>query len=365
MRFLALSLLLGFTLTGCDQVATGLKPSPETVTSAPAPAGGPVQVYFTRPGNDPTGPGTPANALVGYIHQTRQSIDVCAFELDNKIIVEALIRAVQRGVRVRLVTETNYLQETGVAALKAVGVPIVDDGRDGALMHNKFMVFDGKSIWTGSMNFTENCAYKNNNHGIFIDDPRIAANYATKFGWMFDEHKFGGLPSKSAQIPSPVVTLADGTVVENYFSTHDHIARHVTSHLTEARQSIRFLAFSFTHKGIGEAMIARARTGVEVSGVFEKSQTAGGHSEYSTLRGIGSPVLVLLDANQRNMHHKVIVIDGETTVAGSFNFSESADKTNDENVVIFRSRSIAQQFDAEFRTVFDAARRVEVVLGSR
>lgn len=359
-------LLVCLALTGCDKMSAGLPQPPETVTTSPAASlNGPVRVYFTRPGSAANEPGTPAQALAGYIDQAGQSIDVCAFELDNKVIVEALVRAVKRGVRVRLVTETNYLQESGVAALKGVGVPVVDDGRDGALMHNKFMVFDGKSVWTGSMNFTENCAYKNNNHGIYLDDQRIAANYATKFGWMFEQHKFGGLPSKTAQIPNLVVTLSDGTVVENYFSTHDHIAKHVTSKLAEARQSIHFLAFSFTHKGIAETMLGRARSGVQVQGVFEKSQTAGNHSEYQTLRAAGSPVLVLLDGNPRNMHHKVIVIDGETTVAGSFNFSDSADRTNDENVVIFRSPSVARQFETEFQTVFEAAKRVEIVMGGR
>ena len=54
-------------------------------------------------------------------------------------------------------------------------------------MHDKFMVFDSAAVWTGSMNFTENCAYhNNNNNGIFIDDRNLAANYETKFTWMFE-----------------------------------------------------------------------------------------------------------------------------------------------------------------------------------
>ena len=55
---------------------------------------------------------------------------MAAFELDNRIITDAIVRAVQRGVRVRLVTETDYLDDSGVKALQAVGVPVVDDKRD-------------------------------------------------------------------------------------------------------------------------------------------------------------------------------------------------------------------------------------------
>jgi phosphatidylserine/phosphatidylglycerophosphate/cardiolipin synthase-like enzyme len=251
------------------------------------------------------------------------------------------------------------LHESGVQALKAAGVPVVDDQRDGSLMHNKFMVFDSQSVWTGSMNFTENCAYRNNNHGLFIDDARIAANYATKFSWMFEQRKFGGLPAKTAKIPNPVVTLSDGTMIENYFSTHDHCADHVIEKLGQARSSIHFLAFSFTHDNIALAMLNRASAGVPVQGVFEKSQAGSSYSEYNRLRMGGPKVEVYLDANSRNMHHKVIILDGETTVAGSFNFSDGADKSNDENVVIVRSKDVAKRFEEEFQRVYGAAKKAE------
>lgn len=357
--------LLWITLLLVGVLGCGDAPKLSVPASLAEPAGGvgqatqagPIRIYFTRPDASPDEPDNIARILVGYISQAQKTIDVCAFELDNKRITEALVAAVKRGLRVRFVTETNYLEESGVKALKAVNVPVIDDRRDGALMHNKFMVFDGQTVWTGSMNFTENCAYKNNNNGIFIDDARIAANYTTKFSWMFEQHKFGAAPSRSARIPNPVLTLRDGTPIENYFSTHDHIADHVIAKLKDAKKSIHFLAFSFTHKGIGQAMLSKASAGVEVQGVFEKSQAISNYSEYSTFRNSG--LAVYLDANPRNMHHKVIIIDGETTVAGSFNFSDGADKSNDENVVIVRSRDVAQRFEEEFQRVYGAARKVD------
>jgi phosphatidylserine/phosphatidylglycerophosphate/cardiolipin synthase-like enzyme len=321
-------------------------------------ANGPVRAYFTTPDKSPEASEI-VSALTDLIHQANQTIDVAGFEVDNKAITAALVAAVNRGVKVRLVTETDYLGESGVSALQAAGVPVVSDGRDGALMHNKFMVFDRQRVWTGSMNFTENCAYRNNNNGIRIDDERLAENYATKFAWMFDERKFGGLPSKSARIPYAAVTLRDGTLCENYFSTHDRAAQHVIDKIEQARSRIHFLAFSFTHDGIAKAMIARAKAGVEVLGVFEKSQAASGHSEFEKLRSAGPTVHVCLDANPRNMHHKVIVIDDEWVITGSFNFSASADKSNDENMVILRNAEIARRFEDEFQRVYGAARKVE------
>ncbi|GIW78209.1 MAG: phospholipase [Gemmatales bacterium] len=351
-KFLWAFLILPFI--GCDAAdIVSLDDQPSARASHDGQSG-PIRVYFTQP--DRSAKDAPIiDALVGYIAQAQTSIDVCAFELDNQRITEALLAAKQRGVKVRLVTDTDYLEESGVTRLRQAGVPVVDDSRPGSLMHNKFMVFDNRSVWTGSMNFTENGAYKNNNHGVFIDDARIAANYATKFRWMFEQRKFGGAPSRSAKIPHPVVTLSDGTKIENYFSTHDHIADRLIAKIRQARKSIHFLAFSFTHDGIGKAMLERAKAGVEVKGVFEKTQTGGRYTEFHRMKKAGLPVFV--DANRRNMHHKVIIIDGQITVAGSYNFSASADKSNDENVVIIHSPRIAALFEAEFQRVYGAAER--------
>lgn len=316
---------------------------------------GTIQVYFTRPEQPPEQPGDIAHAVVGYVDATQQTLDVAAFELDNRIITEAIVRAVKRGVRVRVVTETDYLGDSGIAAVQAVGVPVVDDKRQSALMHNKFMVFDRKAVWTGSMNFTENCAYRNNNNGLYIPDAKLAENYTTKFGWLFEQHKFGGAPSKTDRIPNPLLKLADGTQVENYFSTHDHPATHVIDAVKLAKRSIHFLAFSFTHQGIEQAMLDKSAAGVEVTGVFEKTQTAAGHSAFFKMKDAKLPVY--LDGNPRNMHHKVIVIDGEIVVVGSFNFSESADKSNDENLLIIYNRAVAARFEEEFQKVLDIARK--------
>lgn len=350
----------GTSSTGTQTTST--KTTPDLPTGA-QPAG-PIRIYFTKPGSNPDDNDI-AHAVVKYINATKTTLDVAAFELDNKIIVDALVAAAKRGVRVRLVTETSYVNESGVLALSAVGVPVVDDRRDGALMHNKFMVFDNKAVWMGSMNFTENCAYRNNNHGIFFDIPALAVNYSTKFSWMFEKHKFGGLPSRDAHIPYPILNGSDGTVIENYFSTHDHIANHLIEKINQAKLSIHFLAFSFTHEGMGQAMLRRAQAGLPVLGVFEKQQTTGGYSQYDKMKSFGANVHVYLDANPRNMHHKVIILDAETTVAGSFNFSENADKHNDENIVIIKNRDVARQFEEEFQRVYQAAGGGQLVGSAR
>jgi len=323
----------------------------------PRPAeNGSLRIYFSEPGSSPEASDNIVGALIGYIDKAQQTIDVCASECDNRAITNALLKAARRGVKVRLVTETNFMQESGVQALKSAGVPVVDDRRDGALMDDTFLIFDNRAVWTGSMNLTETCACRNDNNGLYIEDAEVAANFATKFGWMFEEHKFGDLPSRSAKIPHPSATLRDGTRIETYFSTHDHVAERLIDKISQAKSAIHFLAYSFTHHGIAQAMLDRAQVGIPIQGVFERTQVADVNSEYPRFYTAGPGVQVYL-ANPRNLHHKVIILDDEITVAGSFNFSDGSDQYNDENVVIIHSRAVAQQFEKEFFRIYDAARR--------
>lgn len=105
-------------------------------------------------------------------------------------------------------------------------------------------------------------------------------------------------------------------------------------------------------------MVDRHRAGVTVAGIFESAATRDSFSEYAKLKAAGLDVL--LDGNPWNLHHKVLVLDGRVTVFGSFNFSASADRDNDENLLIVEEPGLAAAFEAEFervrRVVFEAAR---------
>jgi phosphatidylserine/phosphatidylglycerophosphate/cardiolipin synthase-like enzyme len=59
------------------------------------------------------------------------------------------------------------------------------------------------------------------------------------------------------------------------------------------------------------------------------------------------------------MHHKAIVIDGEIVICGSFNFSDNADRSNDENLLIIYNRGVAAKFEEEFQRLHKAAREAD------
>jgi phosphatidylserine/phosphatidylglycerophosphate/cardiolipin synthase-like enzyme len=360
-RFAVLFLALSFV--GCDGFNLGQKgPSaddpnalPSEQQSGSAENQGSVLVFFSdvadKPEQNKLKRRNIAAACARAIGTAQRTLDVACHEIDNRVVIEAILEAHLRGVRVRVITETDYLEDLGPQSFLQADIPVISDRRS-ALMHNKFMVIDGVAVWTGSFNFTENCAYKNNNNGLYIRSPKVAKNFSTWFDWFWNEGSKGGR-RKHRATEFPSVELADKTVVETQLTTFDPMDQLAIEVIKGAKKSIKFMAFSFTHKEMAQAMIDRARAGVKVYGVFEQRNLTV--SVYNML--VDEPnVTVLPDGNNFNMHHKVIIVDDSVVLTGSFNFSKNAVSSNDENyVVISRNKGVADQFSEEFYKVYKAA----------
>ena len=78
------------------------------------------------------------------------------------------------------------------------------------------------------------------------------------------------------------------------------------------------------------------------------SQRSEKYSSADFLANQGVPTMI--DANHAIAHNKVIVIDGETVVTGSFNFTKAAEEKNAENVLIIRDPAVAAQYAQNWET---------------
>jgi phosphatidylserine/phosphatidylglycerophosphate/cardiolipin synthase-like enzyme len=311
-------------------------------------------IYFSDPGSPQAEDyrGGPAKALEQAIHAARLSVDVATFDLDLWGVRDALLAAHRRGVLVRLLTDRDNLETTEIVQLIEGGVPVVSDNREN-LMHNKFVVIDRREVWTGSMNLTVNSAYRNNDNLVRIRSTDLADDYLAEFNEMFANRRFG--ENSPANTPHPQLVV-QGTPLEVYFSPEDGVADQLIDLIGSAQESIYFLAYSFTSDDLADAILERARQGVTVGGVMEAQQVSsntGGEYQRFTDAGLD----VRLDGNPRNMHHKVLIIDGRTVVTGSYNFTANAERRNDENVLVVHNPQIAAQFLEEFHRLYDQANR--------
>lgn len=315
--------------------------------------GGWFELYFTNPQSplaaQKTG-GVDA-PLAAAIDSARLSVDVAIYSLSLNSIRDALIAAHKRGVQVRMVMESENLDRADPQKLKDAGIPILGDRREG-LMHDKFVVIDNAEVWTGSMNFTDSGAYDDNNNLMRIRSTEMAENFTKEFEEMFVDDKFGD--NILAETPNPKVEI-DGTPIDVYFSPDDKVQTSLLDLLAAAEESVYFLAFSFTADPLGEAIRSRAKDGVTAAGVMDKEQVNSNvGTEFDPFNQAG--LNVLRDANEGQMHHKVMILDESIVVLGSYNFTNSAETRNDEALLVIYNEQIAAQFMAEFDRVLSLAR---------
>lgn len=333
---------------------------PTTGTSGTAVSSGAWwEVYFTDPVNmnDPDEwQNSIEGRLIEKINAARSSIHIASFEFDLTPVAEALIAAKQRGVDVRWVTDDeNGLEadeEPGrgqFAMLQQRGIEVRADSRS-ALMHNKFWIFDGQTVWTGSTNITESGIFKQDNNVLVIQSPEVAAIYEREFAEMW-EGQFG--PKSPSQLNEQTAVVNGSQIVVVFTSEDPAIENAIVPIVRGAQSSIRFLAFSFTDFPLAQAMIDRAGAGVNVAGVYEKVGSDTAAAELKTL--FCEKIPVRRDGNSGFMHSKVIVVDERTVITGSLNFSTNAEESNDENVLIIDNPEIARLYTREFERVWNLA----------
>ncbi|MCC6259411.1 MAG: hypothetical protein IT311_01010 [Anaerolineales bacterium] len=340
-------------------------PTPFVVTEIPLTA--PVaaqwwEVYFTDPLviNDPENiAGSIEEKIIHLIDAAQSSIHIASFEFNLTPVAQALINAKNRGVDVKWMADDknglNYDTQPGrgqFAMLAQAGIELKDDGRT-SLMHNKFWIFDQEIVWTGSTNITVNGIFKQNNNVLVIRSRDIAYIYEREFQEMWSG-QFG------PRAPSTVNTqwaILDGTPIQILFSAEDRAVDKLIALVKDAKTSIRFLAFSFTDYPLAQAMIDRAKAGVDLKGIYETFGSNSAGSELKTF--ICAGVNVRRDGNESSfLHDKIIIIDNAIVVTGSLNYSSSADEENDENVVILDNPEIAALYVQEFEKNWLLAKEV-------
>ena len=196
------------------------------------------------------------------------------------------------------------------------------------LLHHKFCVFDETIVLTGTWNPTTRGSYKHDNVVLLIESPRIAQSYL---------HEYGLLAARKgmevAHDDSYDQVNLSGALIDICMSQQADCETVIIRALQEANHSIDMLAFTFTSEGVGDALVRAHQRGVDVHVIFEKTRITR-YSQYERLASVN--ITVSVDGNRHVMHEKIIIIDNQTVLLGSYNPTSSARERNDENLLLIR-----------------------------
>jgi phosphatidylserine/phosphatidylglycerophosphate/cardiolipin synthase-like enzyme len=126
---------------------------------------------------------------------------------------------------------------------------------------------------------------------------------------------------------------------EVHFSPNGDCTAVIINELTKARRSIFVQAYSFTSAPIAKALLGANKRGVKVEVILDKSQQRQKYSSVTFFMNAGIPIRI--DGAHGIAHNKVIIIDGETVITGSFNFTKAAEEKNAENLLVIRDKKLA------------------------
>ncbi len=333
-----------------------------------------IAVYFNRPVNSTRSTGinaaylngTFADTIAAYINRATQTIDICMYNFTANSnsyvarIATAVNNAVSRGVQVRWIhNNVASTLNTGLSLLSPQVARFSAPDLNGYIMHNKFMVVDVNAAdtslavtLTGSCNWSDQQTISDNNNLIFIRSRQVALAYYREFNQMWGG---AGLQpdaaaarfSRNKQPSQRTRFNVNGTPVEVYFSPRDSLGVRLEKYIGTADNDIFFGIFAFTDFSISDSLRNKFNRGVQVRGIMDNWNN--NNTPFNTLVPVlGENLEIQTGAN--DFHSKVMVIDAmqgssdPLVFSGSFNWTASAQFSNDENAVVLHDSALANQY---------------------
>lgn len=137
-----------------------------------SPSSSSVRVYFKEISKE----------IVKEISSAKESVWIQAYSFTSTNIARSVVLAHQRNVKVKVILDSSQRSERYTVAtyLRNNGVTVTYDDAH-AIAHNKVIIIDGRTVITGSYNFTKAAEERNAENIVVIHDPMIAWQYGTNF----------------------------------------------------------------------------------------------------------------------------------------------------------------------------------------
>ncbi|MBD2526967.1 DUF655 domain-containing protein [Nostoc sp. FACHB-133] len=284
-------------------------------------------------------------------------------------------------------------QRDALIILQNAKIPWIDDQADGSagssLMHHKFVIVDNRIVIITSANFTlsdtsgdftNSNTLGNANNLLQIDSPELASLFTEEFNIMWGDGPEGKPDSRfGLQKPmrSPQKITLNQTTITVQFSPNSPTQSWSNSSngligktLDSATKSVDMALFVFSDQRLANILENRHQQNVQIRALIEPQFAYRPYSEALDMMGValsnkckyevdnhpwqnpittvGVPVLPKGDL----LHHKFGVIDSQTVITGSHNWSDAANNGNDETLVVIENPIVAAHYVREFARLY-------------
>ena len=321
--------------------------------------------------------------MAEFLGSAQRSLDLAQYDFnlgpDTKEVVAGALRdAAVRGVAVRIIYNVDHPNpipvppppEPDVALISSLGVPSKAIAGVPDLMHHKFVVRDGESVWSGSTNWTDDSWSRQENVIVTVDSPDLGEAFAIDFEELWED---GDVERSGFAEPRPVEV--DGVRVRPWFTPGfaDALTHRIAKKIGHA-QRVRICSPVITSAPVLATLAQAIADGkADIAGCVDRTQVDEVLRQWRADGNVAWKIPLLQQVlagsfSGKNstpwapgslhdfMHAKIVVAD-DTVFVGSFNLSHSGEK-NAENVFEIADGRLAEQLSAyvdEVRSRYRAA----------
>jgi phosphatidylserine/phosphatidylglycerophosphate/cardiolipin synthase-like enzyme len=313
-----------------------------------------------------------AHAIADFVGAAKRSLDLAQYDFNlgpetARVVGDAIKAASGRGVAVRFIYNLDHRlpipvpppPEPDARLIASLGVPEKPIAGVPDLMHHKYVIRDGESVWTGSMNWTDDSWSRMENVVVVVDSPEIAAAYTKDF----DELWGKGIVEESGFVePRPV--QVDGKETRAWFTPGhgEALAHRIAKAIGRSHRRVRICSPVLTAAPVIATLAEKVTDGkLDIAGCVDATQVEGVFHDWHA-DGRAAWKIPLLErvlqapfSGKRSspwtpaglhdfMHAKVTVAD-DVVFAGSFNLSHRGER-NAENVLEIHDAELAETLAA-------------------
>lgn len=341
--------------------------------------------------------------LISVIDESEQSLDISLYSFEDYDVYQALERAADRGVEIRMLYEgaledRNESDSTVSHKLEEVGIDVKYVNKTN---HHKFVIADNDYLVTSSGNWNEQANSVYNENTLWVNDEELVTRYRAEFEYLWNfSREFGASYSWPVVNPDSLISqITDNPDVDVVFSSSNYrtyisstygstfakisgnqkVADRIVELIEGSQNSIKLAANHLRSRPISEALIAKkildpdidiqvyldgqeyVTEGYNNYQIAERDSCLAGATTEGQIRdcveknfyysyeliqaGIDVRFKLYAYSWHHNtaalMHHKYAIFDDSVVATGSYNYSYNAETNSMENVVIFNSNASA------------------------
>jgi phosphatidylserine/phosphatidylglycerophosphate/cardiolipin synthase-like enzyme len=133
-----------------------------------------------------------------------------------------------------------------------------------------------------------------------------------------------------------------------YFQPGGGATAAIVKEIHAAKANILVQAYSFNSAPIAKALVEAHQRGVKVSVLLDKSKVSEEKDSQAGLL-VRHGVPTRLDGSHHAAHNKVMILDGQVVITGSFNFTKHSERENAENLLVIRDKALAEKYAANWK----------------